>query len=112
MSEEFIPLSELREGDEGIIHVLSGGRELSIRLAALGIALNMRIKVLRSRGDMRIIQAADTRVALGGGKRKGSSFNGPNLCSAKPERKTAKKENFWSCSLASPMWASPRFLIF
>jgi ferrous iron transport protein B len=68
MSEEWIPLSELREGDEGIIHALNGGRELSIRLAALGIALNMRIKVLRSRGEMKIIQAADTRVALGGGE--------------------------------------------
>lgn len=68
MGEQWVPLSELREGDEGIIQALSGGRQLSIRLAALGIALNMRIKVLRSQGEMKIIQAADTRVALGGGE--------------------------------------------
>ena len=68
MNEGLVPLSDLSEGDEGIIQALSGGRELSIRLAALGIAVNMRIKVIRSRGEMRIIQAADTRLALGGGE--------------------------------------------
>jgi ferrous iron transport protein B len=67
-NEDLVPLSDLREGDEGIIQALIGGRELSIRLAALGIASNMRIKVIRSRGEMRIIQAADTRLALGGGE--------------------------------------------
>jgi ferrous iron transport protein B len=68
MNEGFVPLSDLREGDEGIIHTLSGDYKLSIRLAGLGIALNMRIKVLRSRGELVIVQAADTRVALGGGE--------------------------------------------
>jgi ferrous iron transport protein B len=68
MNENGVPLSDLREGDEGIIQALSGGRELSVRLAALGIAVNMRIKVIRSRGEMKIVQAADTRLALGGGE--------------------------------------------
>ncbi|PKN05747.1 MAG: ferrous iron transport protein B [Deltaproteobacteria bacterium HGW-Deltaproteobacteria-9] len=68
MTEELVPLSDLREGDEGIIQTLTGGRALSARLAGLGIALNMRIKVLRSRGELKIVQAADTRVALGGGE--------------------------------------------
>ena len=68
MNEGLVPLSDLREGDEGIIHTLTGGHKLSIRLAGLGIALNMRIKVLRSRGELMIVQAADTRVALGGGE--------------------------------------------
>jgi ferrous iron transport protein B len=68
MTEELVPLADLREGDEGIIQALTGGRALSVRLAALGIALNMRIKVLRSRGELKIVQAADTRVALGGGE--------------------------------------------
>jgi ferrous iron transport protein B len=67
-SETLIPLSDLREGEEGIIHSLTGGRELSSRLAGLGMALNMRIKVLRSSGDLMIVQAADTRVALGSGE--------------------------------------------
>jgi ferrous iron transport protein B len=68
MTEELVPLSDLREGDEGIIQTLAGGRALSVRLAGLGIALNMRIKVLRSQGELKIVQAADTRVALGGGE--------------------------------------------
>ncbi|MFH1080079.1 MAG: ferrous iron transport protein B [Pseudomonadota bacterium] len=68
MTEKLVPLSDLREGDEGIIQTLAGGRALSVRLAGLGIALNVRIKVLRSRGELKIVQAADTRVALGGGE--------------------------------------------
>ncbi|MCX5856371.1 MAG: 50S ribosome-binding GTPase, partial [Deltaproteobacteria bacterium] len=67
-NETLIPLSDLREGDEGIIHSLTGGRELSSRLAGLGMALNMRIRVLRSGGELMIVQAADTRVALGSGE--------------------------------------------
>jgi ferrous iron transport protein B len=68
MSQEWVPLSELSEGDEGIVQSLAGGRSLSIRLAGLGIALNIRLKVLRRHGEMVIVQAADTRVALGGGE--------------------------------------------
>ncbi len=68
MNEKLTPLSQLREGEEGIIHALTGGRELSSRLAGMGIALNMKIKVLRSGSGLIIVQAGDTRVALGGGE--------------------------------------------
>ncbi|MDD5169734.1 MAG: ferrous iron transport protein B [Syntrophales bacterium] len=68
MNEKLTPLSQLREGEEGIIHALTSGRELSTRLAGMGIALNMKIKVLRTGSGLIIVQAGDTRVALGGGE--------------------------------------------
>ena len=68
VSEKLVSLSHLEEGEEGIIHALIGGRELSSRLAGLGIALNMKVKVLRSGGGLIIVQAGDTRVALGSGE--------------------------------------------
>ena len=63
-----IPLSFLQEGEEGIIAALTGGRELSGRLAGLGISLNGRIKVLRGGSGLMMVQVADTRVALGAGE--------------------------------------------
>jgi len=70
MSEQLplIPLFQLREGEEGTIKNLIGGKHFSSRLAALGIALNMRIKVLRNQGGMFIVQAGDTRIAIGAGE--------------------------------------------
>jgi ferrous iron transport protein B len=93
MNEGFVPLSDLREGDEGIIHTLTGGHKLSIRLAGLGIALNMRIKVLRSRGELMIVQAADTRVALGGGEAEGIFVQRtePLHCEAGEEKREGRK---------------------
>lgn len=70
MSSEvpIIPLFQLHEGEEGTVRSLLGGKHFSSRLAALGIAMNMRIKVLRNHGGMVIVQAGDTRVALGAGE--------------------------------------------
>lgn len=68
MNENLVPLSQFREGEEGVIRTLTSGRELSTRLAGMGIALNMKIKVLRSNRGLIIVQAGDTRVALGGGE--------------------------------------------
>ena len=68
INEKLVSLSQLQEGEEGIVHALAGGRELSSRLAGLGIALNMKVKVLRSGGGLIIVQAGDTRVALGSGE--------------------------------------------
>ncbi|MCX7982931.1 MAG: ferrous iron transport protein B [Syntrophales bacterium] len=70
MSEEvpLVPLFQLREGEEGTVKSLLGGKHFSSRLAALGIALNMGVKMLRNHGGMVIVQAGDTRVALGAGE--------------------------------------------
>ncbi len=68
INDKLVPLSQLQEGEEGIIQALAGGRELSSRLAGLGMALNMKVKILRSGGGLLIAQAGDTRVALGGGE--------------------------------------------
>jgi len=68
MNQKLTLLSQLREGEEGIVQALTGGRELSSRLAGLGIAMNMKIKVLRHGRGLIIVQAGDTRVALGGGE--------------------------------------------
>ena len=65
MNEKLSLLSQLREGEEGVIHAMTGGRELSSRLAGMGIALNMKIKVLRTSSGLIIVQTGDTRVALG-----------------------------------------------
>jgi len=75
-SISLIPLIHLSEGQEGTIRHLIGGKGLFLRLASLGITLNMRVKVLRNQAGMVIVQAGDTRIALGG---RGSQEDlGPN----------------------------------
>ncbi|MBP1749200.1 MAG: Fe2+ transport system protein [Deltaproteobacteria bacterium] len=65
MSEELFPVTSLDEGQEAIVCLLSGGENLTGRLAAMGIIPGTRIKLLRkSRGQI-IVLASDTRVALG-----------------------------------------------
>ena len=65
MSEELFPVTSLDEGQEAIVRLLSGGENLTGRLAAMGIIPGTRIKLLRkSRGQI-IVLASDTRVALG-----------------------------------------------
>jgi len=93
MNEKLTPLSQLREGEEGIIQALTGGRELSSRLAGMGIALNMKMKVLRSGSGLIIVQAGDTRVALGGGEADKILLSPPDAleCEAMDEAKAFKK---------------------
>jgi len=63
-----LPLSELKEGQEGVIRSIGGGRNLSARLAALGIVPGVRVTVLQSPGGLCMIEVGDTRVALGHGE--------------------------------------------
>ncbi len=68
MSEELFPVTSLDEGQEAVVRLLSGGENLTGRLAAMGIIPGTRIKLLRkSRGQI-IVLASDTRVALGRGQ--------------------------------------------
>jgi ferrous iron transport protein B len=59
------PVTSLGNGEEGIIHAISGDHSLISRLAGMGIVLNTRIRFLRASGGLVIVQVADTRVALG-----------------------------------------------
>ena len=65
---ELVSLASLKEDEAGLVQTISGGQSLTSRLAAMGIATNTHIKVLRISGGLFIVQAADTRVALGSGE--------------------------------------------
>jgi len=65
VSEELIPLSLLKDGEEGIIRSVKGGKALISRLASMGIMQNSRIRLLQRAGGRFIVEAADSRVALG-----------------------------------------------
>jgi ferrous iron transport protein B len=65
VNEELIPLSVLKEGEEGIIRSMKGGRGLISRLASMGISQSTRIRVLQKTGGRFIVDAAGTRIALG-----------------------------------------------
>lgn len=58
----------LKEGDEGIVHAIAGGASLISRLAAMGIAPGTAIRIMRISAGLHIVQASDTRVALGRGE--------------------------------------------
>lgn len=69
MKEEGIPLSTLKEGDIAQVLSLIGGNAFTSRLASMGIAPAIRLKVLRqSGGGPLIVQVGDGRVALGMGE--------------------------------------------
>ncbi len=68
MENELFPVTSFEEGEEGVVHLLSGGKGLTSRLAGLGIVPGTRIKVLRKSGGLVILFASDTRVALGRGQ--------------------------------------------
>lgn len=68
MDNELFPVTSLEENEEGVVHLLSGGRGLTSRLAGMGIIPGIRIRVLRNSGRQIIVLASDTRVALGKGQ--------------------------------------------
>ena len=68
MSAEIIPLLSLTEGEEGVVHSISAGRGLIIRLAAMGIAPGMKIKTLKNSSGALVIITNGTRIAIGRGQ--------------------------------------------
>lgn len=68
MEKELFPMSDLNEGEEGIVYSFSGGHKLISRLAGIGIVPGVKVKVLRNTGNLIIIFASDTRIALGRGQ--------------------------------------------
>lgn len=63
-----IPITKLREGDQGIISSIEGGSALTSRLAGMGIVTNAKFKIAQVSGGLVIVQVADTRIALGYGE--------------------------------------------
>ncbi len=68
MNAEVVPLLSLAEGEEGIVHSISAGMRLIIRLAAMGIAPGMKIKTLKNSRGALVIITNGTRVAIGRGQ--------------------------------------------
>lgn len=64
----FTPITELREGEQGVISAIEGGHELTSRLAGMGIAANVRFRIAQISGGRIVIQVAGTRIALGHGE--------------------------------------------
>jgi len=63
-----IVITDLREGDQGIIYSIEGGGALTSRLAGMGIVTNAKFRIAQVSGGLIIIQVADTRIALGQGE--------------------------------------------
>jgi ferrous iron transport protein B len=65
IDEKQYPVTSLEEGEEGVIQFIAGGGSLLSRLAGMGIAPAVRIKVRRNSSNLFIVQVAETRIALG-----------------------------------------------
>ncbi len=63
-----VPITDLREGDQGIIHSLTGGSALTSRLAGMGLAAGARFRIAQVSGGLIVVLVADTRIALGRGE--------------------------------------------
>ncbi len=61
-------ITDLREGDQGIIHSLTGGSALTSRLAGMGLAAGARFRIAQVSGGLIVVLVADTRIALGRGE--------------------------------------------
>jgi Fe2+ transport system protein FeoA len=65
-SAETIVLSDLPAGFCGIVARVTGGRELTARLAAMGLTAGTEIVILQNRGfGPMLARVRDTRIALG-----------------------------------------------
>ncbi len=61
-------ITDLHEGDQGIISSIEGGGALMSRLAGMGIVTNAKFRIAQVSGGLIVIQVADTRIALGQGE--------------------------------------------
>ena len=68
MDSELVAVTSMKGSEEGIIHAISAGKALTMRLAGMGIVVNTKIKVLQNIGGLVIVQVTDTRVGLGRGE--------------------------------------------
>jgi Fe2+ transport system protein FeoA len=68
MGVDIISLISLHEGEEGIIHSVTGGPGLIGRLASMGLTSGMRVKVVRNIGGPLIVTTNGIRIAIGRGQ--------------------------------------------
>jgi len=61
-------ITNLREGDQGIIHSMDGGSALTSRLAGMGIVTGARFRIAQVSGGLIVVQVSGTRIALGRGE--------------------------------------------
>ena len=62
-----VPLSTLREGEEGRVVNVAGGRGCSMRLMAMGIVPGKKIKVAGRRGGAILVSVNGTKFVIGRG---------------------------------------------
>ena len=62
-AESFVPLVTLKSGQSGVVHKVTGGRAIALRLAALGILPGREVRVLKNWGPL-IVRLQDNRLAL------------------------------------------------
>jgi ferrous iron transport protein B len=63
-----VVITDLREGDQGVIHSIEDGSALTSRLAGMGIVTGARFRVAQVSGGMVVILVSSTRIALGRGE--------------------------------------------
>ncbi len=66
---QLVSLDKIPSGTSVVVRKLDGGGELATRLAALGLSIESRVKVLQNRahGPL-LVLVRDTRIALGRGQ--------------------------------------------
>ena len=68
MEYEAVPITTMKEEEEGVVESVSGGERLVSRLASMGLLPGIKVKVLRNKGGSVILLASETRMALGRGE--------------------------------------------
>jgi len=66
--KDLLVITDLREGDQGVIHSIDGGAALTSRLAGMGLVVGARFRIAQMSGGLVVIQAGGTRIALGQGE--------------------------------------------
>lgn len=62
-----VPLAMLKEGDEGVVVDIVGGRGAITKLLALGIVPGKKIRVLGNRGGAMLISVNGSKFVVGRG---------------------------------------------
>ncbi|MFO7569158.1 MAG: ferrous iron transport protein B [Smithellaceae bacterium] len=66
--KNLLSLTDLREGDQGVISSIDGGSARTSRFAGMGIFTGAKFRIAQTSGGLIVIQVADTRIALGRGE--------------------------------------------
>jgi ferrous iron transport protein A len=61
------PLAAAQEGEPLRIHLLRGGKNLEMRLTALGLNVGSELTVSQRNGGSLVVLRGETRIALGAG---------------------------------------------